>query len=239
MPRIELDNVTIKYEDKKQSVTVFKNFSAVIENNKTTVIMGESGSGKTTLVKAIIGLIDPEEGRITFDGRDMVDESVFNRNVSYVSQELALYPHINIYKNIAFPLKIKGVPYDEIRERVYDVACKLHIEHCLTRKPRHLSLGQNQRVSIARAIIKRPDVYFFDEPFSNLDRQTSVDLRIELKKIIGEIGGTVVFVTHNREDAMALADNIIVLKNGEIIAQGPKEQVYDSINPDVRVLFEQ
>lgn len=239
MPKIEVKDVTIKYESKNQTTTVFENFSVTFENNKITVIMGESGSGKTTLIKTIIGLIDLDEGEILYDGKDMVDVSVFEKNVSYVSQELALYPHLNIYQNIVFPLKVKGVPADEIRGRVNEVASKLHIEHCLTRKPRHLSLGQNQRVAIARAIIKRPDIYFFDEPFSNLDRQTGVELRIDLKKLLNEISGTVIFVTHNGEDALALADNIIVLKEGRIIAQGSKDEVFNSKNPDVRMLFNQ
>jgi len=239
MPQVKIENLTFIYKGKRRSpnVTVFDNLNVTFESDKTTVIMGASGSGKSTLIKSILGITPPSDGYIYFDNEDVTYDPIYTRNVSYVSQELALYPHFSVYKNIAFPLVMQGVPAEEIKARVLEMAKKLKIEHCLTRKPRQLSLGQNQRVAIARAIIKRPDVYVFDEPFSNLDKEIAYELRKDLKQLLSELNGTCIFVTHNAEDALLLADNIIVLDEGKLIANGTANDVYHSEDPVVKILF--
>lgn len=239
MPKISLKNISFTYRKRKKDpgIQIFDDLNIDFESNKTTVIMGDSGSGKTTLLRLIIGLIDSDDGYIYFDDKDVTFESVFNRNISYVSQELGLYPHFTIFKNIAFPLLVKSVPGDEIKDRVSEIAKQLKIEQCLTRKPRELSIGQNQRVAIARAIIKRPSVFIFDEPFSNLDPKISFEIKTELRKLLVSLNATCIFVTHNGDDALFLADNIVVLKDGKIIENGKKDKVFKSKNTYTRKLF--
>ena len=164
MSNIKIENLSVTFENKKKSkVVALDNLSLDIKDNSLNVILGYSGSGKTTLLRAIAGLID-YDGKIYFDGVDALSLTVQERNVSMVTQNYVLYRSMTIFENIAFPLKIAGASKDEIIKRVNDVAIKLDIEHCLSRKPKHLSGGQQQRACLARALVKKPNIYIFDEP---------------------------------------------------------------------------
>lgn len=220
MSKISTKNLICKYKGKKrQYVTVLENVDEVFLHGETSVILGASGCGKTTLLRAIAGIL-PFEGAIYFDEVNVSEMSPKDRNVSYVSQMIGLYPTKSVFNNIAFPLKIIHCSGEEIRERVMEVAKMLHIEACITRKPKELSIGQAQRVAIARALVKRSNVYLFDEPFSNLDKPLSHELTIEIKKIFKNTSATVIFVSHDVNEALALADTIYVMDNGKFIFKG-------------------
>ena len=230
MKKITIDNLKVVYKGKnKTSVTALDGFSAVIAGGTFNVVLGYSGSGKTTLLRAIAGLID-YEGDIFFDDVDAYDLTVKERNIAMVSQEYSLYPRMNIFDNIAYPLVLAGAPRSEIIERVEEIADYLGIAHCLTRKPKHISGGQQQKVALARAMIKRPQLYLFDEPLSNFDAQKRAEARIMIKKAVKDHGGTALYVTHDMTEAMALADNLIVINNGKAEISGSAIKVFNSHN---------
>ena len=184
MSEIVVKNLVVKYElNKKQEATAIDHINAVFSDGEFNVIIGPSGCGKTTLLKTLLGLLD-FEGDITLDGVDINDYSIGERNFAYVSQDIVLQPHVTIFDNIAYPLKIRGIDKNTIIEKVNEIAKELKIEECLTRKPRHISIGQAQRVAIARALVKNANVYFFDEPFSNLDKNTRDSCRFLLIDVI-------------------------------------------------------
>lgn len=228
MSQITLKNLTVSYKVKrKQFLTAVDDTSEVFLNNKINVIVGESGCGKTSILRAIAGII-PYKGDIYFDETLINEFLPKERNISYVSQMIGLYPKKTVFNNIAFPLKVAGADDDEIRERVYATAKMLHISQCITRKPRELSIGQAQRVAIARALVKRSKVYLFDEPFSNLDKPMSHKLSVELKQILMDQGATVIFVSHDLEESFLLADKMFVMHEGKFIASGKPEDLLRS-----------
>jgi len=190
---------------------------------------------KSTLLKAIAGLIE-YEGEIYFDSTDISNLTIKERNISFVTQNYALYPHLNIFDNIAFPLTISQAPKKEIIERVTEVAKYLGIEHCLTRKPKHLSGGQQQKVALARAMVKKPQLYLFDEPLSNFDQPKRYEARQIIKKGVKDYAATAIYVTHDFTEAMALADNIIVISDKKVEISGRPLDVYNSGNPVVEDL---
>lgn len=236
MPKLTIENLKVIYNNKKgQEITALDGFSCVFEDGSLNVIVGFSGCGKTTLLRTILGFVD-YEGKIFFDNIDASDLSTQERNVSYVSQEYVLYPHLTIFDNIASPLKIAKAPKEEIKERVVAVAKYLGIEHCLTRKPRHLSGGQQQKVALARAIVKRSQLYLFDEPLSNYDKQGRSEAKLMIRKFIKDNNVTALYVTHDFQEAMTLADNIVVMNEGKAIACGSPKEIYESNNPIVNQL---
>lgn len=237
MAQITLKNLTVKYKVKrKQFLTAVDNTSEVFLNNKINVIVGESGCGKTSILRAIAGIIQCD-GDIYFDETNINDFLPRERNISYVSQMIGLYPNKTVFNNIAFPLKVAGAPDEEIRERVYEVCDLLHISQCITRKPKELSIGQAQRVAIARALVKRSKVYLFDEPFSNLDTPLSHQLSMELKNILIDQGATVIFVSHNLDESFMLADKMYVMHEGKFIASGKPEDLLNSKDERVSSLL--
>ena len=180
MPKITIKNLKVTYKNKRKSeVVALDNFNCVIEPDSFNVVVGYSGCGKTTFLRCIAGLID-YDGSIYFDDDNVDKLSPKERNIAFVSQNYVLYPRMTIFDNIAFPLVNKGASKEEIVKRVYEVADRLDIRYCLSRKPKHLSGGQQQRVALARALVKKPSIYLFDEPLSNLDNIN----RIEAKKLI-------------------------------------------------------
>lgn len=239
MPTIECKNVKVAYYKKKDKTTVLglDNFSATFQNEKFSLILGSSGCGKTTLLRAIAGL-EKYEGEIEYNGLDSRFIEIQRRNLSFVSQNYVLYPHMTVFDNIAYPLKSAGTPRDEIIERVSELAKRFELEPCLLRKPRDLSGGQQQRVAIARALIKKPQICLFDEPFSNLDHTTRVEERRFIKKALMGSLCTVIFVTHNMEDAYNLADTIYVMDKGQLVFMGTPNEVYHSTHPIVRALVQ-
>ena len=223
MEIIRLNNFSCFYRNKKEYVTALDNISFSIERGEFFVIIGESGCGKTTLLRSCLGLAPYYEGDIFVDGVSVDEMDLKRGRYAYVSQEIGLYPNLTVYKNIAFPLSVTHTLPQEIDKRVKKIATELGIDFLLSRKPSQLSIGQQQRVAIARALIKDPTIMYFDEPFSNLDPALRLELRSVVQKLHEAYGTTVVFVTHDISEALAIADRIAVLENGKLIEIGTPE----------------
>lgn len=217
MPKITLEDIAADYSSGKKAIEVFADLSLCFQAESVNVVLGESGCGKTTLLRLIAGGVSPKKGHIYFDDLDITNLPIKDRSLALVNQNINLYPHYSVFKNIAFPLMHTLASGEEIKERVYQAAELLRIEHLLTRKPKQISLGQAQRVAIAKAIVKKPDVLLFDEPFSNLDEPLRVQLRGELKALLANLKTTSVFVTHSVKEAMAIGDWAYVLGEGGVI----------------------
>ena len=198
-----------------------------VRDGEFMVLLGPSGCGKTTTLRIVAGLERPDEGRVLFDDRDVTRLPPRKRNVSMVFQSYAVWPHMKVYDNIAFPLRIRRVPEEEIRRRVRWAAELLGIEELLDRYPAQLSGGQRQRVAVARAIVVEPDVMLMDEPLSNLDAVLRVRMRSELKKLQRRLGVTTIYVTHDQVEAMTMGDRIAVMNRGRIVQVGEPHEVYN------------
>ena len=207
---------------------VLRSLSFTVSDGELMVILGPSGVGKTTTLKIIAGLIPPDKGRIYFDGRDVTHLPASERNVGFVFQSLALFPHMTVWDNIAFGLDVRGWETDEIRERVKYLIDLLGLNGLENRYPRELSGGQQQRVAIARALAPEPQLLLLDEPFANLDALLRDRMRWELKKIQRELKITTIFVTHDQEEAFQIADKVAVLLNGKIAQIGTPSEIYNN-----------
>lgn len=239
MEKLIIEDLNVSYKTKKQTTQVIKNFSMILHTGEFVIILGPSGCGKTTLLKAITGAIEYDSGKMIISGIDANRLNMKNRNLAYVSQSFFTYGFMSVYNNIALPLKALKVPLEEIERRVSKVAKLLDISHLLSRKPKQLSGGQQQKVSIAKALVKNPDIYLFDEPFSNLDLTVRAELKKYLKLIKKEYNATMIFVTHDISDALDLADRIIVLGKDGIIQQGsPNDIVNHPKNEYVKKLID-
>ncbi|MBM6910642.1 ABC transporter ATP-binding protein [Oscillibacter valericigenes] len=197
-----------------------------ILDGKLTGLLGPSGCGKSTLLYLISGLQKPTSGRIYFGDRDVTDLPPEKREIGLVFQNYALYPHMTVAQNIAFPLVNRKVKKAEIQERTAKMAALVQIEELLNRKPSQLSGGQQQRVAIARALVKRPEILLLDEPLSNLDARLRLEMREEIRRIQTETGVTTVFVTHDQEEAMSITDEIILMKKGVVQQQCDPQRMY-------------
>ena len=222
MASIVLENITKRFG----KVTALDGVNLQIDDGEFIVLLGPSGSGKTTLMYLIAGIYRPTSGRILFDGKDVTNLSPKDRNVGLVFQNWALYPHMKVFENIAFPLTLKKMDKRTIQERVHQVASMLKIEALLERYPWQLSGGQQQRVAIARALVKQPQILLFDEPLSNLDALLRIGVRTELKRLQKNLSITSVYVTHDQAEALAIADKIAVINNGKLIQVGTPEEIY-------------
>ena len=191
------------------------------------VLLGPSGSGKTTVLRMIAGLEEPTSGEIVIGGRVVNDLSARERGIAMVFQSYALYPHLTVYKNIAFPLKAQKVPRDQHRDRVEKAAAMFGIGGLLERKPRQLSGGERQRVALARALVRDPSVFLLDEPLSNLDAKLRASAREELQKFQMEIRTTTIYVTHDQVEAMAMGDRVVIMNAGKVRQIGTPAEVYD------------
>lgn len=198
-----------------------------IEDGEFMVLLGPSGCGKTTLLRMIGGLEDPTSGDILIGDTLVNDLPPRARSIAMVFQSYALYPHLNVYNNIAFPLRAAKLPRDEQKKQIEWAAGILGIDNLLQRKPRQLSGGQRQRVALARAIVRNPNVFLLDEPLSNLDAQRRASARDELQQFQRRIGTTTIYVTHDQVEAMGMGDRIAVINHGEIRQIGTPEQIYD------------
>ena len=223
MAHIKLQNVEKRFGD----VVAVKDFNLEIEDKEFVVFLGPSGCGKTTTLRLIAGLEHPEVGDILIDGHRVNDLSPADRDIAFVFQFYALYPHLSVYDNIAFPLKAVKVEKSEIDDRVKKVAEILQITDVLNRKPSVLSGGEMQRVALGRAMVRQPKVYLLDEPMANLDAKLRIDTRAEIKRLQHEIGATTIFVTHDQVEAMSLADRIAVIHQGVLQQIGTPYQVYN------------
>jgi multiple sugar transport system ATP-binding protein len=208
-------------------VDVLKGIDLEIRDGEFMVFVGPSGCGKSTLLRLIAGLEDISAGELTIGGRVVNDIPPAERGIAMVFQSYALYPHMNLFDNMAFGLKLAKLPKDEIERLVTQAAKVLHIDHLLDRKPKALSGGQRQRVAIGRAIVRKPEVFLFDEPLSNLDAALRVRMRYEFAKLHEELKTTMVYVTHDQVEAMTLADRIVVLSAGRIEQVGTPLELYE------------
>ena len=228
MADITLQAVTKRFAH----IQAVKDLSISIEDGEFLVILGPSGAGKTTLLRLVAGLERPDDGAIAIGGLDVTRLPPAARDVAFVFQQYSLYPHLNVYDNLAFPLRspARRIPEDEVRKRVTTVAEKLRITHKLENRATRLSGGEMQRVAIGRALVREPQVYLMDEPLSSLDAKLRADLRVELKRIQMELGATVLYVTHDQTEAMTMATRIGVLDQGKLLQLGTPREIYEQPN---------
>ncbi len=221
--KITIENLTKKFGD----FTAVNNFNATIESGELIALLGPSGCGKSTMLNMLSGILPVTEGRIYFDNDDVTDIGAEKRGVGLVFQNYALYPHMTVLENIAFPLEIKKVKKAEREAKAIEMAKLVHVDMLLNRKPKELSGGQQQRVAIARALIKNPRVLLLDEPLSNLDARLRIEMREEIRRIQQETKITTIFVTHDQEEAMSISDKIVLMKDGVLQQKDDPQNLYD------------
>jgi sn-glycerol 3-phosphate transport system ATP-binding protein len=226
MAAISLRNIIKRYGRGKHELQVIHGVNAEIGDGEFVVIVGPSGCGKSTLLRMVAGLEEITEGEISIGERIVNNLEPAERDIAMVFQNYALYPHMSVFDNMAYGLKIKKVPIAEIKTRVDKAAGILELSHLLERKPRQLSGGQRQRVAMGRAIVREPQVFLFDEPLSNLDAKLRAQTRIEIQKLHRELGITSLFVTHDQVEAMTLAERMLVMNAGVMEQFGTPEEVY-------------
>ena len=223
MAEVRLEKVVKKFDE----VVAVDDFNLTIADKEFVVLVGPSGCGKTTTLRMIAGLETITSGNI-FIGEQLINRlSAKDRNIAMVFQNYALYPHMSVFDNMAFSLLMRKRPKNEIEQRVKEAAEILGIQHLLARKPKQLSGGQRQRVAVGRAIVRKPEVFLFDEPLSNLDAKLRVQTRLELKKLHERLATTAVYVTHDQIEAMTMGDRIVVMKDGLIQQVGSPLELYD------------
>lgn len=227
MAGILLKKVTKIYPNKFKAL---ENLDLEIKDKEFLVLVGSSGCGKSTILRIIAGLEGVQEGTVQIGERVVNDISPKERNISMVFQDYALYPHMNVYENMAFSLKLKKFKKAEIKEKILEVAKKLEIEECLYKKPATLSGGQKQRVALGRAIIREPEVFLFDEPLSNIDAKLRTQMRIELIRLHRQLQTTFIYVTHDQTEAMTMGERIVVMDNGKILQIDTPENLYNNPN---------
>jgi multiple sugar transport system ATP-binding protein len=213
-----------------KGVTALDHVTLEFEPGKLTVLVGPSGCGKTTLLRIVAGLEDPTSGDIYIGERRVTDVPPWHRNTAMVFQNYALYPHMSVFDNLAYPLRARSMPKQQIKDRVEETARSLGIVELLRRKPRELSGGQMQRVAVGRAIVRRPEIFLMDEPLSNLDAKLRVEMRTGLRRLQKDLGVTTIYVTHDQAEAMTMADKLIVFREGHIQQSGTPDEVYQRPN---------
>ena len=223
MARIELDNVSKQFHDGTVAV---RNASISIDDGEFFILVGPSGCGKSTLLNMIVGLEELSSGEIRVDGKIINDLDPKDRNMAMVFQSYALYPHMSVRENMAFPLRMAKIPKQEINKRVQETADILELGHLLDSKPRNLSGGQRQRVAMGRTIVRNPVAFLLDEPLSNLDARLRTQMRTEIARLQKHLGTTTIYVTHDQTEAMTLGDRVAVLKNGFIQQIGSPYELY-------------
>jgi multiple sugar transport system ATP-binding protein len=224
MAKVELKGISKVFDGNVRAVD---NANIVVEDKEFVVFVGPSGCGKSTTLRMVAGLEDISEGELYIDGELMNDVPPKDRNIAMVFQNYALYPHMTVYENMAFGLRIKKVEKSEINRRVHEAARTLDIEKFLDRKPKALSGGQRQRVAVGRAIVRNPKVFLFDEPLSNLDAKLRVQMRAELSDLHLRLNATMIYVTHDQVEAMTMANKIVVMKDGKIQQIGSPLYLYN------------
>jgi multiple sugar transport system ATP-binding protein len=222
MARVLLKNLNKKFDD----THAVKDVNLEIRDREFVVLVGPSGCGKTTTLRMVAGLEDITSGEISIDGRVVNDLPPMDRDIAMVFQNYALYPHMSVYDNMAFGLKMRKFGRDEIEQRVRRSAEILGIQQLLERRPRQLSGGQRQRVALGRAIVRDPRVFLFDEPLSNLDAKLRVQMRVELKRLHHRLETTAIYVTHDQVEAMTLGDRVVVMKDGVVQQVGEPLELY-------------
>ncbi len=226
MSKITIKNLEKSFNNNK----VIKNFNINISDGEFIVLVGPSGCGKSTLLRMISGLESIDQGEIYLDTKLINNLIPSKREIAMVFQSYALYPHMNVFENMSFGLKMEKIPKNEIHDKVKSAAATLQIEDLLERKPKQLSGGQRQRVAIGRAITRNPKVFLFDEPLSNLDAALRSEMRVEISKLHKKLKSNIIYVTHDQIEAMTLADRIVVLNNGIIEQFGTPNDIYSDPN---------
>ena len=224
MAEIELERITKMFKD----VRAVDDVSLTIRDGDFMVLLGPSGCGKTTLLRSIAGLEQIEGGRVRIGGRDVTDLAPRKRRIAMVFQSYAVFPHLTVFDNIAFGLRMAKLPKAQITQRTEEAAGLLHITELLARYPSQTSGGQRQRIAVARAIAMQPEVLLMDEPLSNLDALLRLEMRAELKRLLAEIGSTTVYVTHDQVEALSMGDRVAVMNAGHLIQVGGPLEVYDT-----------
>jgi multiple sugar transport system ATP-binding protein len=224
MAGIQLQHI---YKHYSNTVTAVKDFNLDIKDKEFIVFVGPSGCGKSTTLRMVAGLEEISEGELFIGDRKVNDVAPKDRDIAMVFQNYALYPHMNVFDNMAFGLKLRKFKKDDINQRVGEAAKILGIENLLDRKPKELSGGQRQRVALGRAIVREPEVFLMDEPLSNLDAKLRVQMRAEITKLHKRLQTTVIYVTHDQTEAMTMADRIVVMKDGIIKQVGAPKELYD------------
>lgn len=225
MASLSLKGIEKKYPNGFHAV---KNFNLDIADKEFIIFVGPSGCGKSTTLRMIAGLEDITDGTLEIDGKVMNDVEPKDRDIAMVFQNYALYPHMTVYDNMAFGLKLRKVPKDEIDKKVREAARILDLDKLLDRKPKALSGGQRQRVAMGRAIVRNPKVFLMDEPLSNLDAKLRVQMRIEISKLHENLGATIIYVTHDQTEAMTLGTRIVVMKDGVIQQVDTPQNLYNT-----------
>jgi putative spermidine/putrescine transport system ATP-binding protein len=197
-----------------------------VAQGEFVTLLGPSGSGKSTLLNLISGMTEPTAGKIEIDGRDATNQPTNQRGLGMVFQNYALMPHMTVFENVAFPLQVRKVPRSEIETRVRDVLRLIQLEHVADRKPKQLSGGQQQRISLARCIVYRPSIILMDEPLGALDKKLREEMQLEIKRLHADLGITMIYVTHDQEEALAMSDRIVLMRKGRIEQQGKPEDLY-------------
>ena len=219
---IRLENLNKRFG----TTNALRDFSLETNDGEFLVLLGPSGCGKTTCLRTVAGLERPDTGRILLDDTDVTELDPRDRDMAMVFQSYALYPHLNVFENVAFPLQVRRLAAGYVEKRVRQAAERLGLSELLHRRPRELSGGQRQRVALARAIVRQPNAFLFDEPLSNLDAKLRVEMRAELKRLQHELGVTSLYVTHDQAEAMTLGSRLAVMKNGVLEQLGSPHEVY-------------
>ena len=227
MAKVILENL---YKIYPGGVVAVDNANLAIDDQEFVVLVGPSGCGKSTTLRMVAGLEEITRGSIYIDGRKINDVPPKNRDIAMVFQNYALYPHMSVYKNMAFALKLRKFPRKDIDQRVREAADILGIHELLDRKPKELSGGQRQRVAVGRAIVRKPKAFLFDEPLSNLDAKMRVQMRTEISKLHTSLTATMIYVTHDQVEAMTMGDRIVVMKDGVIQQVAPPLELYNKPN---------
>lgn len=223
MTTLSIRNLTKRYGN----LTALENFSLEIDSGEFMVLLGPSGCGKTTVLRCIAGLTDISSGEI-FIGDELVNKlPPKDRDVAMVFQNYSLYPHMSVYDNIAFPLKMRKTDKNQINDRVQEIASLLNINSLLKRRPKEISGGQMQRVALGRALVREPKIFLMDEPLSNLDAKLRTEMRIEIKKLQKKVSITTLYITHDQAEAMSMADNVAIMEAGKMLQLGPPQKVYN------------
>jgi ABC-type sugar transport system ATPase subunit len=226
MPEVTLQHVTKIFRSRSKEIVAVDDATFKVDDKELLVILGPSGSGKSTLLRLVAGLEYPASGEIFIGDRDVTYLPPKDRDIGMVFQSYAIYPFMSVFDNVSLPLRLRKIRKDEIRRRVEEVARYLNISELLTRSPHELSGGQMQRVALARCIVRSPTVFLFDEPLSNLDERLRVETRSYLKKLQRELGVTTLYVTHDQEEAMTIADRIAIVDQGKIQQIAIPEEIY-------------